>query len=298
MEKAKVIKLFLCVCLAALVIAVIVAIGDNDDEKHEEGTPTSDVIESFDNYETTKSEYTTQMKTETQTEIKTETPTETKTKKPAGNKQYWLPIMYKSYDTYGNIRHQAQWEYDEYGFIKQNIRNDREFIHLKPEYKGRTVYLYDVEEPEDYIQYNFDADGEIEGTNFYFSEELFAVGDEAKSYHYLWLDENGNIKPEYNVRGEVYYHPNTSVGYYEMDEDEWYDTYSNDDMANIMLASVWKTAVFNNDGTATTTLNYKNGQVGEVIVWKSVTKQGFMQNNYFDMDWSYGGSLDLLYKGM
>ena len=298
MEKVKLIKLFLVMFLAVLVIALIVAVSDKDDEISEEETFVSNVIESIDTYETTESEYTTQKKTEAKTEFKTKITTEAQTKKQSvGSKQYWLPIVYKSYDTYGNIRHQAQWEYDEYGFTKQIIKNGRVFLQMNPEHNGKTVYLYDTEDPEDYIQYNFDTNGEIEGTNFYFGEELFAVEDEAKSYHYLWLDENGNIKPEYNVRGEVYYHPNTSVGYYEMDEDEWYDTYSNDDMANIMLASVWKTAVFNSDGSVTTTLNYKNGQVGEVIVWKSVTKQGFMQNNYFDMDWGCGGTLELLYKG-
>ena len=298
MEKAKITKLFLVMFLAVLVIALIVAISDKDDENSEDETLTSNVAESFIDYETTESEYTTQKKAEEKTEIKTIITTENKTQKQSvESKQYWLPIVYKSYDAYGHIMYQAQWEYDEYGFIKQNIRNDRVFINMTTEFNGETVYLYDAEEPEDYIQYNFDTDGEIKETNFYFGEEVFPVGDEAKSYHYLWLDENGDIKPEYNVRGEVYYHPNTSVGYYEMDENEWFDTYRNDDMANLMLASVWKKAVFNSDGTATTTLYYKNGQVGEVIVWKSVTKQGFMQNNYSDADWDYGGTLAFLYKG-
>lgn len=212
---------------------------------------------------------------------------------------YWLPVSYTSYHENGTVKNETKWEYDEYGFSKTITNNGQLWQYMIPEFDGNTLYLYfDENDHTQMHQYNFDDEGNlIECTYNSHSRDMYTVGEEGNVNKYLWLDDNGQILSEYVSEEKTNYYSNDTVGNYMMDEDTWYDVVSSDDRCNSIIASVWKTATFNSDGTVTTTLYYEGGQIGEIIIWKPVTKQGYLQNMVLNNDWDYGGTLELFYRG-
>lgn len=247
--------------------------------------------------------------------------TEAPQKKPVydSDSQYWLPVSYKSYYENGSLKHEGEWQHNEEGFVTYMKRNNQTYKFTIEE-KGNEIwismpfveYIEDGEvcydENDTQFIYKYDDNLNLIDRGSYSEEydELemyFDSPDRDISEHFAyivdWLDEDGNIRPEYNTNREIYFYWNDTVNYYFEEEDDWtdYTEKGKVDTAKTMVASVWKSAVENPDGTKTTTVYYENGRLGEVIVWRPVSKRAFYQNHFFDKDWPFLGTLELLYRG-
>ncbi len=232
------------------------------------------------------------------------------------NSQYWLPVSYKSYYENGSLKHEGEWQHNEEGFVTYMKRNNQTYKFTIEE-KGNEIwismpfveYIEDGEvcydENDTTFIYRFDENDVLVARGEYYENEVdmneFDEDDINKMYSRVidWLDEDGNIRYEYNSNQEINYYSNSTVNYFYEDESQW-DKYTRDaqvDYARLMVASVWKTANTNPDGTKTTMVYYENGRIGEVIVWRPVSKRAFHQSFFFDQDWPFMGTLELLYSG-
>lgn len=261
-------------------------------------------------------ELTEEEKTDNRIEPATEVPQKTVYD---SNSQYWLPVSYKSYYENGSLKHEGEWQHNEEGFVTYMKRNNQTYKFTIEE-KGNEIwismpfveYIEDGEvcydENDTQFIYKYDDNLNLIDRGSYSEEydELemyFDSPDRDISEHFAyivdWLDEDGNIRPEYNTNREIYFYWNDTVNYYFEEEDDWteYTEKGKVDTAKTMVASVWKSAVENPDGTKTTTVYYENGRLGEVIVWRPVSKRAFYQNHFFDKDWPFMGTLELFYRG-
>lgn len=261
-------------------------------------------------------ELTEEEKTDNRIEPATEVPQKTVYD---SNSQYWLPVSYKSYYENGSLKHEGEWQHNEEGFVTYMKRNNQTYKFTIEE-KGNEIwvsmpYVEIVEDGEVFYDendtqfiYKFDDDLNLIDRGSYSEEydelEMYFENSEqdiSEHFAYIvdWLDEDGNIRPEYNTNREIYFYWNDTVNYYFEEEDDWteYTEKGKVDTAKTMVASVWKSAVENPDGTKTTTVYYENGRLGEVIVWRPVSKRAFYQNHFFDKDWPFMGTLELFYRG-
>lgn len=264
-------------------------------------------------------------KTEPYTEEKTDKIEEPSTQEETvldeydSDSQYWLPVSYKSYYENGSLKHEGEWQHNKEGFVTYMKRNNQTYKFTIEE-KGNEIwidmpfveYIEDGEvcydENDTQFIYKYDDNGNLIDKGSYSEEydelEMYFENSErdiSEQFAYMidWLDEDGNIRPEYNTNRRIYFYWNDTVNYYFEDEDDWteYTEKGKVDTAKTMVASVWKSAAENPDGTKTTTVYYENGRIGEVIVWRPVSKRAFYQNHFFDKDWPFMGTLELFYRG-
>lgn len=209
--------------------------------------------------------------------------------------QYWLPVSYVLYDEEGSLLKQMEYRYDSYGFINQ-VSGNRGYLNEVSHYDEAARTLTLTSSPESKSEYYFDESGMISGRKWRDMEPIFYT-EEEKDFlllRCLWLDEDGFlIKDELldchmklflkkdNGKLSLGASYNTYIeGSIVEQEVEWP---TGPDFFSIL----WQNSVINDDGTVTTTLNYKNGAPGEVVVWKPVTQMGFWQNVCFDWDYTY-----------
>ncbi len=267
-------------------------------------------------------ELTEEEKTDNRKETATEAATKAPQQKPAydSDSQYWLPVSYKSYYEDGSLKYEGEWKHNEEGFVTYfKYRNWTGNFVI--EEKGDEVwvalpYVEIVENGETFYDenntkfiYKFDDNGNLINRGKYYADDgtirMFYedsennVSEELAEVVVEWLDEDGNIRYEYDTNQEINYYDNSTVNYFYEDESDWSDYTNKDsvDYARMMVASVWKTANTNPDGTKTTMVYYENGRIGEVIVWRPVSKRAFYQYYFFDKDWPYLGTLELLFRG-
>ena len=228
------------------------------------------------------------------------------------NLQYWLPVSYKSYYNDGSIKNEANWEYDEEGFVKYlnytnyleywfNVENDGDDVicsYVRAKEWGEELNNSDFAS-NGVFKLRFDEDGVLIGAtyNSSYEDEIEMFSDEeiieTQEKMMVWLDEDGNILPQYNSSRNVYYYSDDSVYYNYTDDWDSLDERAYRDEALRVIACVWKDAVTNSDGTKTTFVYYENGQLAEVIVWRPVSKRAY---TFILKNWEYNGTIGLVYR--